>query len=228
MFGSIYLLWIFACKNPEIPQKQLAPLYPSDNHDRAKMQHLLLSYEGAFKSKARRSKEDAQNQIQDLHQQLLLGDNFDELCARLSEDPSKHSDGLVVQRGEMLPDFEAQLFALQINEYSEPFESIYGFHLIQRLPLEERRLTHILLPNTEEGHQLSTEFFAELNEGMAPQDLAPKFSVGPHGQRGGELGWFEAKDLNPVFQEPVFALEIHQCTSKIAKDEYLHIFCREE
>ena len=67
-----------------------------------------------------------------------------------------------------------------------------------------------------------------LQSGSDPRMLAREYSTGSHGIRGGELGWFERKDLNQIFEEPAFTLEVGTCTNAIARDEKWHFFCRQQ
>ena len=67
-----------------------------------------------------------------------------------------------------------------------------------------------------------------LQSGSDPRMLAREYSTGSHGIRGGELGWFERKDLNPLFVEPTFSLEVGTCTDAIARDDNWHFFCRQQ
>ena len=200
-------------------------VYPSNNNTRAKARHILITYEGAWRSFSRRTKQDALLQLQYYQRQIQLGSDFGDIAQQHSEDPQKKDGGGlgVVVRGEMLPEFETALFQLQINEISTIIETGFGYHLIQRLPLDERQLIHISVKSDE----ISTYVQTKLNDGEDPRLLAKEYSTGAHGLRGGELGWFERQDLDQPFVEPVFALQLGQCTQAIKRKDEWHFFCRQ-
>ena len=217
---------VVGCTEEVLPQAEEVEIYTARSRTRAKTSHLLLSYEGAWRANTRRTKEDALLQAEAYLEQIRSGVDFAYLAQQYSEDPQKKEGGLigVVERGRMVPEFDEVVFDLKINEISDVVETGFGFHIIRRLPLEERRLIHI---------QVDTEFNREIVEtglksGLDPRMLAREYSTGPHGIRGGELGWFERKDLNPIFEEPAFALQVGTCTDAIVRDDTWHYFCRQE
>ncbi|WP_372651607.1 peptidylprolyl isomerase [Halobacteriovorax sp.] len=70
-------------------------------------------------------------------EKLATGEDFAELAKDLSEcnTSAKGGDlGLFVS-GQVTPEVERAIYHLEINQISEPIQSEYGFHIIQRLPL---------------------------------------------------------------------------------------------
>ena len=81
-------------------------------------------------------KEETKRRLLDLRSRILAGENFGELARKYSEDPSASSNGGemgTVGRGAMVPPYEAMAFKLKPGEISEPFESPFGFHIMQLL-----------------------------------------------------------------------------------------------
>lgn len=70
---------------------------------------------------------------------LKKGGDFDKLMAENSEDPGSkyYPDGYVFTGGEMVEEFEKATFELADNELSGIVESIFGYHIIKRVPLPE-------------------------------------------------------------------------------------------
>lgn len=68
----------------------------------------------------------------------LEGENFDMLVSQYSEDPGSiaQPDGYYFTSGEMVSEFEDTTRSLGINEIGM-CESVYGYHIIKRLPLED-------------------------------------------------------------------------------------------
>ena len=95
-------------------------------------------------------KEEAKNKLTGLREQILSGANFNELALKNSEDPSAQQNGGemgYVGRGAMVPQFEAVAFKLKLGEISQPFESPFGFHILQLLDRRgnEYNSRHILI-----------------------------------------------------------------------------------
>ncbi len=71
------------------------------------------------------------NQIRD---RIVNGESFSALARELSEDPGSVADGGnlgEIERGFMVPAFEAALYAMQVDQLSEPLKTTFGWHLIK-------------------------------------------------------------------------------------------------
>jgi len=95
-------------------------------------------------------KDEARKKLSDLRERILKGENFNELAMKNSEDPSAQYNGGemgYVGRGAMVPEFEAMAFRLKIGEISQPFESPFGFHIMQLVDRRgnEYNSRHILI-----------------------------------------------------------------------------------
>jgi peptidyl-prolyl cis-trans isomerase SurA len=95
-------------------------------------------------------KEEARKKLIDLRERILRGENFTELAMKNSEDPSAQYNGGemgYVGRGAMVPEFEAMAFKLKTGEISQPFESPFGFHILQLIDRRgnEYNSRHILI-----------------------------------------------------------------------------------
>ncbi len=95
-------------------------------------------------------KDEAKRKLTDLRDRILKGENFNELAMKNSEDPSAQYNGGemgYVGRGAMVPEFEAMAFRLKVGEISQPFESPFGFHILQLIDRRgnEYNSRHILI-----------------------------------------------------------------------------------
>jgi len=95
-------------------------------------------------------KDEARQKLYDLRERILKGENFNELAMKNSEDPSAQYNGGemgYVGRGAMVPEFEAMAFKLKLGEISQPFESPFGFHIMQLVDRRgnEYNSRHILI-----------------------------------------------------------------------------------
>lgn len=104
-------------------------------------------------------KEEAKKKLNDLRMRIMQGEDFNELAKKYSEDPSaQYNSGEMgfVGRGAMVPSFEAMAFKLKKGEISQPFESPFGFHLMQLIDRRgnEYNSRHILILATPSGEDL--------------------------------------------------------------------------
>lgn len=72
---------------------------------------------------------------------------FDTLMHEHSEDTglAAYPDGYIAYKGQMVEEFEQTALALNVGEISGIVESLYGYHIIMRTPLdpEEYRATYV-------------------------------------------------------------------------------------
>ncbi len=84
----------------------------------------------------------AKKKIEEIYTKLKAGDKFEELAANFSDDPgSSDKGGKLPEFGSgtttrMVPEFEEVAFQLKNNnDFSNPLQTDYGFHIIKRLDL---------------------------------------------------------------------------------------------
>lgn len=83
----------------------------------------------------------ARAKIVDIIRRLKAGEDFSKLARELSEDPGSKASGGdlgMVFQGEVMPDFEAAMFALKPGEMSaEPVRTPFGYHVIKVTEVHE-------------------------------------------------------------------------------------------
>lgn len=133
-------------------------------------------------------KEETRRRLLDLRSRILAGENFGELARKFSEDPSAASNGGemgTVGRGAMVPTYEAMAFKLKPGEISEPFESPFGFHIMQLLGRRgnEYASRHILInPAPSSSDLADAEKFLDsvrmlvINDSIKFEKAAKQFS----------------------------------------------------
>lgn len=95
---------------------------------RVRARHILAS------TRDGRSSEEARNIITELRNQLIDGRDFAALATQFSEDPSSAQNGGDLGwfgKGEMVGPFESRAFSSDINQVSEPFETQFGWHILE-------------------------------------------------------------------------------------------------
>ncbi len=114
---------------------------------------------------------------------------FAEEAILYSEDPGSSAEGGLitnVARGKMVKEFEAQAYSLEAEEISSPFETEYGFHIIQ---LEKKKgqlldLRHILISvkptisELEDAKKLTDSIYSKIKLGKITfSNAAKEFSI---------------------------------------------------
>jgi len=72
--------------------------------------------------------------ITEIRERIVNGESFADLARELSEDPGSAAEGGSlgeVERGVMVPTFEAALFSMEVDQLSQPVKTPFGWHLIQ-------------------------------------------------------------------------------------------------
>jgi peptidyl-prolyl cis-trans isomerase SurA len=95
-------------------------------------------------------KDVARRKLEGIRKDILGGADFSLQAILYSEDPGSASDGGnlgIIERGELVPEFEAVAYKLEEHKMSEIVETPFGFHLIM---VDEKRgnklkLRHILI-----------------------------------------------------------------------------------
>ncbi|MCU7842553.1 MAG: peptidylprolyl isomerase [Candidatus Thiodiazotropha sp. (ex Monitilora ramsayi)] len=93
------------------------------------------------------SDREAKQRLQTLRERILGGESFETLARSHSDDKASAIKGGELgwtSPGDLVPQFEEQMDALPIDEISEPFQTPFGWHIVQ--PLERRQHD-----NTEEA-----------------------------------------------------------------------------
>lgn len=123
-----------------------------------------------------------------LRNRLLAGEDWSTLAKKYSSDPSVITNGGDMGwsgRGRMVPEYEAHAFRLKPNEISMPFESPFGFHVMQLLERRgnEYHSRHILIsPKPSEAdlakasHNLDSLRTLIVNDSIKFQKAAKEFS----------------------------------------------------
>ena len=165
----------------------------------------------------------AWNQINELRQRALNGENFSVLALNYSEDPSARQN-----KGElgyfsgfmMVYPFEKAAYETPIGQISPVVRTRFGYHLIKvedkRPSPGEMHAAHIMLfvrpgssPEVEaQIHAKADSIYQMLKTGADFAQLAKKYSDDKKsGANGGILPWFRDGRMIPEIAETAFALK---------------------
>jgi peptidyl-prolyl cis-trans isomerase C len=92
--------------------------------------------------------------------------NFDELAMKNSDCPENAGDLGFFGKGQMVPEFEDVVFAMNVGEISDVFQTPFGFHIAK---LNEKRPSSVC-PFDDVSESIETELFEQVK-----QELIEKF-----------------------------------------------------
>lgn len=102
-----------------------------------KTAHIMVKVD----TKSPKSEETQKKKIDELYEKLKAGDDFSNLANQYSDDKNSAKRGGELPEfnaGKMVPEYEEAAFALKNDgDYSAPFKSQYGWHIVKRLSLRE-------------------------------------------------------------------------------------------
>jgi parvulin-like peptidyl-prolyl isomerase len=203
--------------------------------------HILIAYEGASRSKATRTKEEALALAKKVADFAKGGSikRFEELAAKYSDGPSKSKGGSLgnFAPNRMVKAFSDAAIKLKIGEVSEPVESDFGFHVIvRRDPFLSA--SHILVAykgaERSEAKRSKAEALKLVNEIVKETQakdadfavLAKEHSDCPSREKGGNLGVFEPEQMAAAFTRATHGLKIGQTSGVVETQFGYHVILR--
>ena len=109
---------------------------------------------------------DAKSRIDSLYQRLQKGEDFDTLAKTFSNDPGSAGDGGSlgwVSTGEMVPVFDEVMQKTPVNDFSTPFQSQFGWHILQVQGERQQDVTEQYRRNVARQTLYQREFEQELD-----------------------------------------------------------------
>uniref|UniRef100_A0A7V3ZU17 peptidylprolyl isomerase n=1 Tax=candidate division WOR-3 bacterium TaxID=2052148 RepID=A0A7V3ZU17_UNCW3 len=179
--------------------------------------------------------EQAQRKITEIYEILLRGGDFEEICKSFSED--KKTKELGGYLGEFFVDslpeeFRKAIEKLKVNEYSLPFRSQYGYHIVKKLGEDKKRvkIAHILIKvslskeDTLETKKLLLKIREKALKGEDFTRLAKEYSYDLETkEKGGYLGEFVVELLSSPFKEVCEKLDSGDISEPVLSKEGFHL-----
>ncbi|MEC7119322.1 MAG: peptidylprolyl isomerase [Pseudomonadota bacterium] len=109
---------------------------------------------------------DAKSRIDSLYERLQQGEDFDTLAKTFSNDTGSARDGGSlgwVTTGEMVPSFDTMMQKTEINDFSTPFQSQFGWHILQVQGKRQHDITEQYRRNVARQALYQREFEQELD-----------------------------------------------------------------
>lgn len=163
--------------------------------------HIMV---GATRDTDKTDLENAEKKINEIYEKLKKGEKFDKLARLYSDDQgSKNKGGRLPAFGtgtnqRMVPEFEDVAFSLsEDGEYSEPFQTDYGFHIVKRLEYEPLATFENIkgelqskVNRGDRGQQTQTSFINKLKKENKFKDKGDK-----------RLDWFYSNVDSTIFKK---------------------------
>lgn len=132
----------------------------------------------------------------------------------IDQDPNVQM-ALELQRLQFISGLDLQDAARTLSPTEEEIQKAYEEHYGQEKQ-QEYHARHILVKTEQEAKDL----IQQLKDGADFQELAKAHSLGPTGKKGGDLGWFDAKQMVPAFGQAVKQLESGHFTEQPVKTQF--------
>jgi parvulin-like peptidyl-prolyl isomerase len=208
--------------------------------------HILVAYKGAKRAgpDVTRSKEEAKKLAQKLAKQARKNTNqFAELAKEHSNGPSARKGGSLGawRKGQMVPAFDKAIQELEMGEVSDPVETDFGYHVIQR---QSPWLagSHILIAykgaaragpdvtrSKEEAKKLAQKLAKQARKNTDQfADLAKEHSDGPSAPKGGSLGKWPRGRMVPAFDMAIDQLEVGGVSEPVETPFGYHVILKED
>lgn len=143
-------------------------------HDKAPLEglkrvaHIFVRWGPAYEAK---TEAEAKKRIEEVYQKLQAGESWDKLAATYSDDPLTKNRGGDLGYGRLLLELDSVRRQLKEGEYSKPFRSPYGWHILKVTEVkryaneqEKRNEFKIRLQNDERNRLAYTSFIKKLKE----------------------------------------------------------------
>lgn len=113
-----------------------------DQFKQVKARHILVAVpQGLSASEREQQVKAAREKIALAYDKLMKKADFAAVAKEFSDDPGSAAKGGDLGwfgAGMMVPEFESVAFSLKQNQISKPFETAYGFHIVQVLATEQK------------------------------------------------------------------------------------------
>lgn len=220
----------------------LAPAVPPEVSMYA-ASHVLVQWSGAQRASGTitRTKDEALERSRMVAAKAREGVDFAELARTYSDGPSAPQGGSLgaFAPNRMVPEFSKAVAGLSVGSVSAPVETVFGYHVIRRDPVELVSARHILIMHAESQRKPASvtrtkaEALERANEAQrkarAGDDfatLAENYSDGPSKTRGGDLGNFPRGRMVKAFDDAVFALDVDGISEVVETPFGYHVIQR--
>ncbi|MBK7980070.1 MAG: peptidylprolyl isomerase [Ignavibacteriae bacterium] len=211
----------------ELVEKGIKDLYDKRKYE-LRVSHLLVRNDKI-------SDEEARKKAYEIAERIKNGAKFeDEVLANSDDQFSKNRGGDIyyITAGTVIPEFENVVYDTKVDSVNlTPLHTQYGYHIIKvtdkRKRIPQLRASHILFAKKGNNDSLNTaqlakakEVLERIKKGEDFAALAKEYSDDPGSKsNGGELGFFERRQMVQPFDEAAFNLNVNE-VSDIVESQY--------
>jgi|GEM_PF-818166 len=192
---------------PEPTDEELAACYAENKGMFGKPELVRLNFVKVVREPSDADILVAKEEIEQIHEELLDGADFAQLAQERSDDPTSAARGGdlgMVQRGQMVPQFEEIAFSLKPGEFSEPFRTRYGWHII-KIDVKRRdeiKARHILIKPRPSWETLAALEETARSFWMDAHELGFEEAIEAHGLKLMKTDEFP-RGIIPIGIEPI-------------------------
>lgn len=254
----VWMVWI-ACSGadpapevqvPAVAQESAGPPPPKQiegpRPERVAARHILLAHPAGHAADGTYSQDDYDKLMEFRRQIIEDGVPFSRLARQHTADIPGRAGYLGASDYDgWVPEFSEAVFSIEVGEITLPVRTDFGLHLIQRMPLDEVHLEHIVVMHAgtdpgwsagiegtdrseAEAEARALQAWSALEQGAPFAQVAAETSDGPMAQRGGDLGVMLRGELGPVFDAVAFELEPGETSQVFESPVGFHILRRVE
>ena len=104
-----------------------------ENTGKKTVAHIIIRVGAQYTAK---DESQASTMINEIHQKLKAGGNWEELCEKYSDDPNTSKKGGTLGTGRLIPEMENIKRTMNAGDYSKPFKTAFGHHILKVTEVE--------------------------------------------------------------------------------------------
>jgi peptidyl-prolyl cis-trans isomerase SurA len=204
---------------------------------------VLVAWNGAVNAppSVQRSEDEARAVAETARARILAGEDFAAVARALSDSPTGKRGGSLgtYNTGTLVPEVESAVAGLEIGGVSEPVRSPFGWHVLRRDAIVERRASHVLVAfqgaersqvfrSRDEARARIDDALRRIEAGEDFATVAREMSDDPSASLGGDIGRVARGQMVPAFEDALFALESGAHSGVVETPYGYHVVLRTE
>ena len=144
------------------PSKEQVSKYYQDNQDKFTTPEMVRAAHIIKHLSPEIDPDQAKEEMRQILWEVRNKNNFDELAMKNSDCPENAGDLGFFAKGQMVPEFEDVVFAMNVGDISEVFQTPFGFHIAK---LTDKRPSSVC-PFDDVSESIETELFEQAKQAL--------------------------------------------------------------